>query len=293
MPTEGRLAGKKAIVTGSGTGIGREIALEFARQGADMALHYSHSAAGAASAVEQIKAMNHQAAAFKANFDSVDEVLAFAKQAIDFLGGVDCLVNNAGITFNKPFLKVTREQYDIMYHVNVRAQFFLTQKVVESMLKRGGGAIVNITSIHGVQGAPEHSVYAGTKGAIIAYTRALAVELGHKGVRVNAIAPGWVNVENYFKVLPGFDLEKARESAKTAVPIARPGEPLDIARLAVFLCSPDSGYIVGQTIVADGGTTSLMSLISDFRNESTAHFGVGYLPGVQETSERRNNDMTT
>jgi NAD(P)-dependent dehydrogenase (short-subunit alcohol dehydrogenase family) len=280
MPTEGRLAGKKAIVTGSGTGIGREVALEFARQGADVALHYSHSAAGAGSAVEQIKAMGRQAAAFKANFDSVDEVLACAGQAIDFLGGVDCLVNNAGITFNKPFLKITREQYDTMYHVNVRAQFFLTQKVVESMLKRGGGAIVNITSIHGVQGAPEHSVYAGTKGAIIAYTRALAVELGHKGVRVNAIAPGWVNVENYFKVLPGFDLEKAREIAKTTVPIARPGEPLDIARLAVFLCSADSGYIVGQTIVADGGTTSLMSLISDFRNESTAHFGVGYLPGV-------------
>ncbi len=280
MPTEKKLAGKRALVTGSGTGIGREIAREFAREGADVVLHYSHSEGGAGSAVEEIKAMGRRAAAFKANFDSVDEVVGLGTKALSFLGGIDCLVNNAGITFNKPFLKVTREQFDMMYHVNVRAQFFLTQRVVEDMIQHGGGAVCNITSIHGVQGAPEHSVYAGTKGAIIAYTRALAVELGHKGVRVNAIAPGWVNVENYFKVLPGFDLAKAKESAKTTVPIARPGDPLDIAKLAVFLCSEDAGYIVGQTIVADGGTTSLMSLISDFRNESTARFGVGYLPGV-------------
>ncbi len=280
MATAGRLTGKKALVSGSGTGIGREIALEFARQGADVVLHYSHSASGAQSAVEEIKAMGRRAAAFQADFDSADEAAALGKKALDFLGGVNCLVNNAGITFNKPFLKVTQAQFDKMYHVNIRAQFFLTQPVVEWMFGHGGGAICNITSIHGVSGAPEHSVYAGTKGAIIAYTRSLSVELGHRGVRVNAIAPGWVNVENYFKVLPGFSLEQAREDAKTKVPIARPGDPLDIAKLAAFLCSDESGYIVGQTIVADGGTTSLMSLISDFVHESSAHFGAGYLPGT-------------
>lgn len=280
MSTNGRVAGKKALVTGSGTGIGREIALEFARQGADVVLHYAHSDAGAKSAVAEIEAMGRRAAAFKANFTSVDEVEALADQAMDRLGGIDCLVNNAGITFNKPFAKVTREQFDMMYQVNVRAQFFLAQRVVAAMVEQGGGAICNITSIHGVQGAPEHSVYAGTKGAIIAYTRALAVELAHKGIRVNAIAPGWVTVENYHKALPGFNEAESREAAKNAVPVARPGEPLDIAKLAVFLCSADAGYIVGQTIVADGGTTSLMSLISDFRSESTARFGAGYLPGV-------------
>ena len=280
MSTNGRLAGKNALVTGSGTGIGREIALEFARQGADVALHYAHSDAGAKSAAAEIEAMGRRAGAFKADFATVDEAVALADQAIDLLGGIDCLVNNAGITFNKPFAKVTREQFDTMYHVNVRAQFFLTQRVAAGMIERGGGAICNITSIHGVQGAPEHSVYAGTKGAIIAYTRALAVELAHKGVRVNAVAPGWVNVENYHKALPGFDETEAREAAKNAVPVARPGDPLDIAKLAAFLCSADAEYIVGQTIVADGGTTSLMSLISDFRSESTARFGTGYLPGV-------------
>ena len=281
MSCLGKLAGKKALVTGSGTGIGREIALEFARQGADVVLHYAHSDAGAKSAVEEIRAMGRKAAAFRANFDDVDEVVALGESALEFLGGVDCLVNNAGITFNKPFLKVTREQFDRMYHVNIRAQFFLTQRLAAEMEKRGGGAVCNLTSIHGVQGAPEHSVYAGTKGAIVAYTRSLAVELAHKGIRINAIAPGWVTVENYYNVLPGFNEEDAKRDAANKIPLGRPGVPLDIARLAVFLCSDDASYIIGQTIVADGGTTSLMSLISDFRNESSARFGKGYLPGVQ------------
>jgi len=280
MSCMGKLAGRKALVTGSGTGIGREIALEFARQGADVVLHYAHSDAGATSAVGEIRKMGRNAAAFRANFDDVDEVVALGESALEFLDGVDCLVNNAGITFNKPFLKVTREQFDQMYHVNIRAQFFLTQRIVAEMEKRSGGAICNITSIHGVQGAPEHSVYAGTKGAIIAYTRSLAVELAHKGIRVNAIAPGWVTVENYYNVLPGFNEEDAKRDAAAKVPLGRSGVPLDIAKLAAFLCSDDAGYIVGQTIVADGGTTSLMSLISDFRNESSARFGKGYLPGV-------------
>jgi len=280
MSISGKLAGKKALVTGSGTGIGREIALEMARQGADVVLHYSRSDTGAKTAVEEIEAMGRKAAAYRANFADVDEVVGLGDAALEFLGGMDCLVNNAGITFNKPFLKVTREQFDQMYHVNIRAQFFLTQRMVPEMTRRGGGAICNITSIHGVQGAPEHSVYAGTKGAIVAYTRALAVELAHLGIRINAIAPGWVTVENYYNVLPGFNEEDAKRDAARKVPLGRSGVPLDIAKLAVFLCSEDAGYIVGQTIVADGGTTSLMSLISDFRTESSARFGKGYLPGV-------------
>lgn len=281
MSCVGRLAGRKALVTGSGTGIGREIALEFARQGADVVLHYAHSDSGANSAVDEIREMGRNAAAFRADFDNVDDVVALAESAVAFLSRVDCLVNNAGITFNKPFLHVTREQFDRMYHVNIRAQFFLTQRLVAGMETQGGGAICNLTSIHGVQGAPEHSVYAGTKGAIVAYTRSLAVELAHKGIRVNAIAPGWVTVENYYNVLPGFNEEDAKKDAANKIPLGRPGVPLDIARLAVFLCSDDAAYIVGQTIVADGGTTALMSLISDFRNESSARFGKGYLPGVQ------------
>jgi NAD(P)-dependent dehydrogenase (short-subunit alcohol dehydrogenase family) len=280
MSATGRLAGKKALVTGSGTGIGREIALEFARQGADVVLHYAHAVAGAESAVAEIQAMGRKAAVFKADFDDVKQVQQLGEKAIEFLGQVDCLVNNAGITFNRPFGRVTVEQYDRLYHVNVRAQFFLTQRIVEDMLQHGGGAVCNITSIHGVSGAPEHSVYAGSKGAIIAYTRTLAVELAHKGIRVNAIAPGCVPVENYSKVLDGFDPVAAEEWAKNAIPVGRVGKPVEIGKLAAFLCSDEAGFIIGQTIVADGGTASLMSLISDFRNESAARFGKGYLPGI-------------
>ena len=274
------MLGKRVLVTGSGTGIGKEIALEFARRGADVALHYAHDVQGAQSAVDQIRALGRRAEAFKADFNQVEEAARLGEQAVTFLGGVDCLVNNAGITFNKPFLEVSPEQFDTVYHVNTRAQFFLTQAVVKDMLKHGGGAICNITSIHGVSGAPEHSVYAGTKGAIVAYTRSLAVELAHKGIRVNAIAPGWVTVENYYKVLPGFNEADAQKTAAEKVPLGRSGLKLEIARLAVFLCSDECGYIIGQTIVADGGTTSLMSLISDFRTRSTATFGKGYVPGV-------------
>ncbi|MCU0871746.1 MAG: glucose 1-dehydrogenase [Pirellulaceae bacterium] len=280
MSISGKLAGKRALVTGSGTGIGREIALEFARQGADVLLHCAHSGAGAESAAEEIRSLGRRSTVVPANFDDLDAVAELARRSVEFLGGVDCLVNNSGITLNKPFLEVTREQFDLLYGVNIRAQFFLTQQIVRDMLLRGGGAVCNITSIHGLQGAPEHSVYAGTKGAIVAYTRALAVELAHQGVRVNAIAPGWVTVENYYKAIPGFQEEAAAEAARNAVPLGRAGIPLDIARLAVFLCSDDAQFIIGQTLVADGGTTALMSLFPNFREQSKNRFGTGYVPGV-------------
>lgn len=280
MSADARLAGERALVTGSGTGIGREIALEFARQGADVVLHYAHSGEGAESAAEEIRKLGRRSTVVRANFDDLDEVTRLGRQAIEFLGGVDCLVNNAGITFNRPFLEVTREQFELLYDVDIRAQFFLTQAIVRDMLPRGGGAICNLTSIHALQGAPEHSVYAGTKGAIVACTRALAVELAQHGVRVNAIAPGWVTVENYYQAIPGFNDEDARKLAAEKVPLGRSGEKREIARLAAFLCSEDAAFIIGQTIVADGGSTALMSLISDFRHRSSASFGKGYVPGL-------------
>jgi NAD(P)-dependent dehydrogenase (short-subunit alcohol dehydrogenase family) len=272
------LEGKTALVTGSDTGIGREIALEFARQGATIVLHYCHHPQGAFSAAEEIKSMGRKVVALSADFDDLDQVFSFADQAIAAFGSIDCLVNNAGISFNKPFLKILPEQFNKLFHVNFRAQYFLSQRVVAHMLERNGGAICNISSIHGLQGAPEHSAYAATKGAIIAFTRALAVEFAHKGIRVNAIAPGWITVENYFKAIPGFSEDDAQKNAQASVPAARYGVPIDVARLAAFLCSEDSSFIIGQTITLDGGTTALMSLISDFRSESAARFGAEYLP---------------
>ena len=271
------LKNKGVLVTGSGTGIGREVALEFARSGANVAFHYSSSPDGAKSGVKEAEALGVKANAFQANFADLDQVLRLAKEAQEFLGRVDILVNNSGITYNKPFLKTDPAAFEKIYNVNVRAGFFLSQQVVPAMIEAGGGAICNVTSIHGLQGAPEHAIYAGTKGAIIAQTRSLAVELAHKGIRVNAIAPGWVTVENYYGALPGFDLEAAKKAASSTVPAARYGNPIDVAKLAVFLCSDEASFIIGQTIVIDGGTTALMSLISDFKNESTAQFGARYL----------------
>lgn len=282
MASAPKLLGRKALVTGSDTGIGREIAIEFARQGADVILHYSHHQDGANSAAEEIKAMGRRTAVFGADFNDLDQATALAASAIKTWGSIDCLVNNAGVTFNRPFLKMSPEYFDKLFNINFRAQYFITQGIVESMLKHGGGAICNLSSIHGLQGAPEHSAYAATKGAIIAYTRSLGVELAHRGIRVNAIAPGWITVDNYYNAIPGFSEGEAKKAAENSVPVARYGLPIDVARLAVFLCSNDSGFLVGQTITLDGGTTSLMSLISDFRAESTSKFGEGYIVGEKK-----------
>lgn len=271
------MTGKGVLVTGAGTGIGREVALEFARSGANVAFHYGGSQEGAASGVNEALSLGVRAHSFQADFSDLGQVLRLADEAGAFLTRIDVLVNNSGITFNKPFLKVEPAQFEKLYNVNVRAGFFLAQKAAPAMVEAGGGAICNITSIHGVQGAPEHAVYAGTKGAIIAQTRALAVELAHKGIRVNAIAPGWVTVDNYAKAFAGFNIEDAKKAAFEKVPAARYGNPIDVARLAVFLCSEEASFIIGQTVVIDGGTTALMSLISDFRNESSATFGQNYL----------------
>jgi NAD(P)-dependent dehydrogenase (short-subunit alcohol dehydrogenase family) len=266
---------KRVLVSGAGTGIGREIALEFAREGAAVVLHYAHSEGGAMSAVKEIQQSNGQAIALQADFTQVDAVKQLAGRALEFLGGLDVLVNNAGITMNLPFEQVTPEQFDTLYHVNIRAQFFLTQAALPALIQ-SGGVVINLTSIHAFEGYPEHSVYAGTKGAIVAFTRELAVELAPKGVRVNAIAPGAVAVENHYKAAPNYD----PEANGKLIPCGFEGLPLDIARVAVFLASEGARYIVGQTLIVDGGTTSWMPFSDAFRQPSTSRFGRGYVPGM-------------
>jgi len=269
--------GKRVLVTGSGTGIGKGIALEFAERRAAVALHYSHSAAGAQQAVQEITGSGGRAKAFKADFTRIDEVRNLASQAVDFLGGLDVLINNAGITVNLPFQQVTAEQFDTLYSVNVKAQFFLTQAVLPVMIKQKQGVVINLTSVHAYGGLREHSVYAGTKGAIVAYTRELGVELAPKGIRVNAIAPGWILVENQQKAL-GEDFDW--EAAGRVLPAGFVGSPRDIGRLAVFLASDEARFIVGQTFIADGGQTAILPATGDFRAPMGVQFGQGYVPGL-------------
>ena len=266
---------KRVLVTGSGTGIGREIGLEFAREGASVVFHYAHSEDGAASAVKEIHQTGGKSTVFKADFNDIDSVKNLAEESIEFLGGLDVLVNNAGITMNLPFEKVTPEQFDTLYNVNIRSMFFLTQAVLPSLLE-SKGVVINLTSVHAFSGSPEHSVYAGTKGAIVAFTRELSIELAPRGIRVNAIAPGAVAVENHFKAISGYDPEANGQ----LIPCGFEGEALDIAKIAVFLASEGARYIVGQTLIADGGTTSWMSFHDGFRQSSTARFGRGYVPGL-------------
>jgi NAD(P)-dependent dehydrogenase (short-subunit alcohol dehydrogenase family) len=255
--TEQRLAGKLALVTGSGTGLGREIALEFARQGADVVLHYSRSARGANSAADEIHAMGRKCALIQADLSRVEACLELVDQAVAFLGGIDILMNNAGITASGSFFDVTPEQFDLLYHVNIRGEFFCAQRAAKYMAEQPNkGVIINMTSVHGLAAIPLHSIYAGTKGAIIGWSRELAVELAPHGIRVNAIAPGWIAVESHYQQIPNFDPAKLGYM----IPWGRLGVPADIAKACVFLASDDSSFMVGSVLLVDGGTIAKMAL---------------------------------
>ena len=276
MANSGKMDGKGVLVTGAGTGIGRGVALEFAKEGGDVVLHYAHSSDGAVSAVDEITHSGGKAAAFQADLSDIGQCQDLVAQAREFLGGIDVLINNAGITMNKPFMDVTPEHYNKLYDVNIRGMFFVTQAGVRDMIEQGQGAVINLTSVHAFSGMTEHTIYAGTKGAIVAFTRVLALELSQKGIQVNAIAPGWILVENHMKVLGDFD----QDAASASIPAGVIGAPEDIGRLAIFLASPEGSYIRGQTLVIDGGQSAIMPLTGDFREPRQEQWGQGYVPGL-------------
>jgi NAD(P)-dependent dehydrogenase (short-subunit alcohol dehydrogenase family) len=266
----GKLAGKRALVTGAGTGIGREVALEFARQGADVVVHYSRSVRGAESAVSEIQALGRRTVALSADLSQVDSCLSLVDRAVEFLGGLDILMNNAGVTAAGPFLEVKPGDFDLLYHVNVRGQFFCAQRAAQHMLppreKHAGlpqqrkGVIINMSSIHGCAGFVDHAVYDGTKGAIIAMTRAMAVELAPLGIRVNAIAPGWIVVESHYRQIHNFDPD---DIGRRMVPWRRLGQPLEVARACAYMASDDADYMVGHVMILDGGVLAKVSLPLD------------------------------
>lgn len=274
-----RLSGKRVVVTGAGTGIGRGVAIECARSGAKVVVHYSHSVTEADTTVQAIADIGGDAKAIGADFNDLAAVERLAKEATAYLGGADLLINNAGITFNVPFDRITPQQFDTLYNVNVRGGFFLAQKLLAN-LRESRGSIVNITSIHAFEGMREHSAYAATKGAIVAYTRSLAIELAPLGIRVNAIAPGCVPVANYEKAVGKYDVVEIGKN----IPAGYVGTPEDIGKAVIFLASDDGRFIVGQTLVIDGGTTSWMPFGEQFKapiTDTGVQFGKGYVPGVE------------
>ena len=205
------LSGKKALVTGAGMGIGQGIAIELARQGAEVAAHYAHTEPE--ETVAEIEKLGGKAFTVQGDLSRVDECERVVDEAAEALGGLDTLVNNAGVTKALPFLDTDEETYDSLFDLNMKGYFFLARRAVPFMRERGGGSIVNITSIHGFAGFPRHTAYAATKGAINAFTRQIAIELTDEKVRVNAVGPGVIEVPRYFD-----DPNYSSEFSDTLVP---------------------------------------------------------------------------
>lgn len=249
------LAGRRALVTGAGLGIGQGIAIELGRQGASVAVHYAGSAAGAADAVRAIEGAGGTALAIQGDLREVAQCHRVVDAAVAALGGLDLLVNNAGVTRKQAFADTTEAIYNELFDLNMRGYFFCAQRALPHLRERRGGSIVNITSVHGGGGFPGHAAYAATKGAIIAFTRTLAIDLAPQGIRVNAIGPGLIEVPRYFDD-PGY----TTDTGGAMVPWGRVGTPQDIAGVVAFLASDAAEFITGQTLYVDGGTNARMGL---------------------------------
>jgi 3-oxoacyl-[acyl-carrier protein] reductase len=242
------LDGRVALVTGGSRGIGAAISSELAAAGAVVAVNYARDAGAATSVCDAITAAGGQAHAVQGDVSTADGAAVLAAAVEADVGPVDILVNNAGITRDDLIMRLSEDDWRDVIDTNLGGAFFTCRALSRPMLKRRSGVIVNITSIVGVRGNAGQTNYAASKAGLIGLTKSLAKELGGRGIRVNAIAPGYIATE-LTDALP----EAAREAILTNTPLGRLGEPADVARAVRFLCSDAAAFITGDVLAVDGG----------------------------------------
>jgi 3-oxoacyl-[acyl-carrier protein] reductase len=242
------LKGKVCLITGGSRGIGRAIVLAMADAGADVAFTYLRNKEKAAEVCQAVREKGVRCKSYCGNAASAEETQRVIKDVIAEFGPISILVNNAGITRDKSFTKMTKEMWDEVVHVNLDGIFNTTQAVLPSMVAAGWGRILNLSSIVAQMGNFGQANYAASKGAVISFTQTLAREFALKNITVNAIAPGFIETDMTKDIS-----EAALKQLKAQTPIGRLGKPEEIASAIVFLASPRSGYITGQVLAVNGG----------------------------------------
>ena len=242
------LENKSAIITGATRGIGRGIAIEFAKQGANVAFTYSSSVAAAEALETELKAFGVAAKGYQSNAADFDAAQALAKEVLNEFGAIDILVNNAGITKDNLLMRISEDDFDTVIEVNLKSVFNLTKAVIRPMMKQRAGSIINMSSIVGLKGNAGQANYAASKAGIVGFSKSVALELGSRNVRSNVVAPGFIETEMTDKL----DASVV-QSWRDGIPLKRGGKPEDIANACVFLASDMSAYITGQTLSVDGG----------------------------------------